>query len=171
MLIKKIGGLFLVAVFLLAGCGGDKQRNLTPEEESYLQRAMAFSLEFRLPNNQSEEAWGRGQEFISRFSYMSIQTATQNVVATYNPNLLKRNDGFGYRMSRAVQDNETLFRVECTNANPEYTPESNRNAHLLAYYMATGLISSNLVYRVILEDDEPKENLLYINKISPVKKP
>ena len=70
----------LVAViFGLTGCAAMTgiTRVYTPDETAYLDRAMASPAEIIVTKAKSEEAWGRAQSFIGRFSDMKIQVGTE----------------------------------------------------------------------------------------------
>jgi hypothetical protein len=87
----KLSGL----VGLLVGCAAmTANLRLTSEEESYLEKANAFPLEFVIPKSQADDAWGRAQSFIAKYSDMKLQTATDFILQTYNP--MRESGDYGY---------------------------------------------------------------------------
>ena len=67
----------------LTGLPGEFQPAKTGEiltggpKTAYLDRAMASPAEIIVTKAKSEEAWGRAQSFIGRFSDMKIQVGTE----------------------------------------------------------------------------------------------
>ncbi len=94
---------FLV-LCLLMGCATTSMLKLTPEEQTYLEKAKAFPLEFTIAKSEADEAWGRAQSFIGRFSSMKLQTVTDFVIQTYNPGSGDVN--FGYYVTKTPMGEE-----------------------------------------------------------------
>jgi hypothetical protein len=120
-----------LAGLFLCGCVA-----LTPEDQAYLDRANAFPLQFRLPHEQAEFAWGRAQSFIARFGDLKIQTATGYVIQTFTST--PQNMGYGYLISRTPIGDDDAYTVSCVTANMFLQDVAEKNAHVLAYYIATG---------------------------------
>jgi hypothetical protein len=110
--------------------------NLTAEERSYLERAEACPLEFTIPADEADAAWGRAQSFIGRFSSMKLQTVTDFVIQTYNPR--EGNVDFGYYVTKTPLGDQVRITVECIKGNLFSGADAKRNAHILAYYIKTG---------------------------------
>nr|MBN2277426.1 hypothetical protein [candidate division Zixibacteria bacterium] len=103
-----------------------------------LEMAKRCPLEFSMPIEESENAWGRAQSFIGRFSSIKLQTATDYVIQTYNP--ISGDTDFGYYVIKTPYNGEVQFSVECVSGNIFGESDAKTNAHLLAYYMKTGIL-------------------------------
>lgn len=138
--------MIAIAALLAAGCATAPAAG-TPQEAAYLDGLMKESPEFDLPKDQADDAMGRAQVFIANYSSMKVQTATPNLVETYNVpqgNILMPQQ-FGYQITRANIGDRAHLVVKCFNglegafqASAHAAPE--RNARILAAYMKTGKI-------------------------------
>lgn len=126
--------IIILALFVLSGCTSISMKNLTPEERSYFEKVEAFPLEFIIPKIEADDAWGRAQSFIGRFSSMKLQTVTDFVIQTYNPSDIK----FGYYVTKTPMDDDIQITVQCITEGWFSGDDARRNAHILAYYMKTG---------------------------------
>lgn len=78
---------------LLAGCAFTSASLARSEAElEYISHVKSFPLTFTVPKEQGQDAWGRAQSFLGRFSSMKLQVVTDFVIQTYNP---PRDWGFG----------------------------------------------------------------------------
>ncbi|MHA1305140.1 MAG: hypothetical protein ACTSPI_15690 [Candidatus Heimdallarchaeaceae archaeon] len=126
----------VLMIGLLSSCATTSMLKLTPEEKTYLEKAKAFPLEFTIPKSEVEEAWGRAQSFIGRFSSMKLQTVTDFVIQTYNPR--SGDVDFGYYVTKTPMSDNVLITVQCIAGNMFTGADANTNAHILAYYIKTG---------------------------------
>ena len=141
------GAIVVILVLaLLAGCATTSMLKLTPEERTYLEKAKAFPLEFTIPKSEADEAWGRAQSFIGRFSSMKLQTVTDFVIQTYNPR--STDVDFGYYVTKTPMGDKVQITVQCNTGNVFAEEDANNNAHILAYYIKTGeLVNPRLIAR------------------------
>ena len=146
-MVNRITGV--VVVCLLAGaCGpgltGRAPAATTPEANAYLARAMAAPLTFTVPKDKSDEAWGRVNSFIVKYSTMKVQTVSDYIIQTYNP--IDNFHAWGYTANRMTQGDAVEISVTCTYAwGHEKT--ATRNAHILALYAVTGELDETLISR------------------------
>jgi len=133
----------ILVLALLTGCATTSMLKLTPEEQMYLEKAKAFPLEFTIPKSQADEAWGRAQSFIGRFSSMKLQTVTDFVIQTYNP--ISPNVDFGYYVTKTPMGDKVQITVQCNVGNIFSGADANTNAHILAYYIKTGELVPRLI--------------------------
>lgn len=136
--------LYFLVVIGLSGCVTGPTAS-TPEQEAYLQEIMAEPIEFDLPKSQGDDAMGRAQVFIAKYSSMKIQTATNNVVDTYNvaSGTPFGPQPYGYKVLRSNIGDTAHFTIECFNGLEGVIYKSvhvlpARNARFLARYMKTG---------------------------------
>ena len=111
---------------------------------SSLARAMATPLTFTVPKDKSDEAWGRVNSFIVKYSTMKVQTVSDYIIQTYNP--IDNFHAWGYTANRMTQGDAVEISVTCTYAwGHEKT--ATRNAHILALYAVTGELDETLISR------------------------
>lgn len=151
----KRGLLIGVTLFLATGCvtmAGliDKEEVLNPAQQKALNEAMAQPLEFSVSKSASDAAWGRATEFLASHSSMKLQTTTDYLLQTYNsttdePDILGGTMGhvrYSYSVTRRPDDSAFKFKVNCSGPavyiREEIEKAENRNAHILAYFIATG---------------------------------
>ena len=99
--------MYVALTLLLAACA---TASISPDIKGCLRRAMAFPLRFAVPNREAEIAWERALAFVSRFSSMNLQVATDYLIETYNPEFAGE---FGYSAARAPGIGHWLFEVNC----------------------------------------------------------
>ena len=130
---KPISGKWrwALACLAIAGCA-----TLTPAQKSYMAKVNAGSTTFRVPKTQSDIAWQRAQVFVSKYSSMKIQTATNNVLETFNPG--SSDVSFGYSINRLDNGDSTEFSVSCVTGNIFAGGQATDNAHICADYIASG---------------------------------
>lgn len=136
---KAIASLLWIACIAWIGCASSG-RGLSLEEQTYLDKVWAFPLTFTVSKAEAEEAWGRAQSFLARFSGMQLQVLTDFVIETYDP--LTVGYGFGYSIVKTPMSEEVQISVQCRPGVPLTrlwgSSDAERNAHILAYYMKTG---------------------------------
>lgn len=106
------------------------------EQSDYLVKIRQFPLEFEMPKEQVEEAWGRAQSFIGRYSSMKLQIVTDYVIQTYNP--VGIGAEFGYYVTKTPMGVMVQFTVQCNVNNSLLNDHAMDNAHILASYIKTG---------------------------------
>jgi hypothetical protein len=136
-----------VAVLLSACATTYSLDKLTPDEQEYMAKVNATSPSFEMDKAKSEEAWSRGNLFISRFSGMRVQSSNDYVVSTYDPNASETGT-IGYNLTKEVTGNKVRFTVKCLTKfmNMKYTEEVCRNNEkIMAHYMASGELKDKFV--------------------------
>ena len=127
-------------------------KTLTPYQQSQYEKIRYQPTTVSVPNDRFQEAWGRAQSFLARYSSMKMQTVTDYVLDTYNP--LKNSTGttnmfvaYGYSVSRMLSGGGTnLISVKCVSNNMFANEYAKRNAQILAHYIETGeLIDESLI--------------------------
>jgi hypothetical protein len=129
----------LCSLILLNSCIHEVKAPQSAEEQSYSQKVAAFPTRFIIPKSELPDAWGRAQSFISQYSDMKIQIATNNVIQTYNPSDSSIN--IGYSVSNAPMGDNAIVTVKCLNTYIGNVKRADFNAHALAYYMKTGEVN------------------------------
>lgn len=128
--------ILLAIVFLAVACFVPPVAT-TPEEADYLARVNAQPLTFRVPAAQSNDAWGRIQSWIGRFSiYLKIKTVSDYVIETENPSLM--GIWTAYSASRAPMGEQVEFTIRGWTSGLNSQDDAKQNGHILAYYAATG---------------------------------
>lgn len=109
---------------------------LSPGEKAYLQKVNATPLVFSVERSKGDDAWGRAQSFLGRYSSMKLQIATDFVIQTYNPT--EDEVDFGYSVTKTPIGDNFEFQVGCSCGNMFGGSEARRNAHILSYYIMSG---------------------------------
>ena len=139
---RNIAAIVVVLLVVCAmGCAATS--DLTPDQQQYLQSAMATPLDFTMPKVEADEAWKRALDFIQRFSSLRLQQMSEHVIRTYDPTSFSI--PFGYYVRRVPLGNADRFTVECMCSTMSLNDETLQNAHILAYYMKTGKLDPMLV--------------------------
>jgi|GEM_PF-1024724 len=142
---KKLVLLSMSCLFLYSCTLLLQQEPLDPEDQAYIDKVQSFpyfnkydtTLSFRLPREEAEDAWGRTQVFIEKWSDMKVARITDYVIETYMPP--KTGEGrFGYKAIRTPMGNEVRFDITCESGYRFASGGANMNAHILAYYAKTG---------------------------------
>lgn len=134
---KKLSISFMV--LSLIGCA-TMGRQMNPEQSSYLSKALTTPKELIIKKDKSEEAWGRAQTFISRFSDMKLQIATDYVLETYNP----AGTQIGFKANKTPMGDKVKVQALCfySNENPLISSDIAKrayvNANVFRYYILTG---------------------------------
>lgn len=143
---RLLAALLAATSFGIIGCATGPAAT-SPAEVAYLDGIMKEAVEFDIPKEQGDDAMGRAQVFIAKYGSMKIQTATNNVVDTYNvpqSNVLMP-QSYGYKVLRANIGDKAHITIECFNGLEDAIISSAhampaRNARFLARYMHTGAI-------------------------------
>jgi hypothetical protein len=109
----------------------------TPQEISYIDRAMQSPLEFNVSEANIKNVWGRAQSFIGQYSELKLQIVTDYVIQTYSPK--EHEIEYGYSIVKKPTQDGYQVVVECSCGNPYCTKEVLQNAHIVAYYIKTGI--------------------------------
>jgi hypothetical protein len=150
----KIKAFLLIGVcFFLSSCTLLFEKEpLDPEDQAYLDNVQSFpyinkydtTLAFRIPKEEAEDAWGRIQVFIEKWSDMKVSRITNYVIETYMPP--KTGEGrYGYKAIRTPMGNEVRFDVTCESGYRYASGGANTNAHILAYYSKTGDLRAKFI--------------------------
>lgn len=91
-------------------------------------------LEFGVPKDESNAAWGRAQSFVGKYSGMKLQVATDFVLQTYN----SIEGRAAYQVVRSPGVDKDIFTVNCSNTI--FYKEADANARILAHFIQTGEI-------------------------------
>jgi hypothetical protein len=144
---KRFAALAALGVFCLGACitiPKDAPPLATDDAgRAYIARAMQTPLSFSVSKEKGEETWSRINAFVSKYSSMKIQTASEYILETYNPTYIYQ---FGYSANRNVKGNEIEFTVSCFPATGSvWTRIPAQNAHILALYAMTGELRPEFV--------------------------
>lgn len=120
--------VFLCACFLASCAGPQKQ---APPRGEELSRAMAQPLAFKVPFEAAPGAWRRAHDWVTRFSKMPLKKSTDHLIETDPPS----GSFTAYSVTRTVASGVSEITVRAFGADSE---KADRNAHILAYYIATG---------------------------------
>jgi hypothetical protein len=137
---KKLFVLSTLVCFFFISSTFSQQK----DDSGFMSKMDKAPLVFSVPKDKSDEVWKRINFFISEYSMTKIQVATDILVETNIPGKMSE---FGYSASRTAKGDTVEFKVKCSGpAGSEKLAD--RNAHVLAYYAATGeTIPSNAVIR------------------------
>lgn len=136
--------------FLLIACAAPQ---LAPEDQVYLNRAMACPLIFIIEKDHIGEAWSRAQTWIAQYSDMKIQISTDYVIQTYNPTKMGAEFiapvvKYGYSITSVLNSTSYTITVQCfSNTLIMSKAGIDRNSHILAYFIQTGEIKPQFIYK------------------------
>ena len=140
-------GILIAAFFTaMAACSypANMFMKLSPQEKSYLERAMAQSLTFMVKPEDSNRLWGVAQAFIGKYASMKIENVSEYIIETYNP----YESRYGYRVIRTPKKDGDEFTIECLGDNPTFMSKTiDQNAHIFAHYLLTEEIIERLIER------------------------
>lgn len=151
--------MILAMGVLMAGCPSLQTRPAaTPEQLSWLASVNQEPLEFDVTKEKAAELWGKAQVWITQYSSMKIQIATDYVLQTFNPpsGQHEYTPKYGYTVTKAPQGEGFHVAVECSYGgfvNMFHNDSQDRalavqNAHIFAHYLRTGdLKYPNLIAR------------------------
>jgi len=121
---------------------------LNPEQSDYLDKAKDFPLAFAIPAAETPKAWERAREFIERYGTLKLRTADDRVIETILPEASDLDIGYTV-IKRPYGDAQYKIAIETQTASrfggSSTSNKARTNAHLLAYYIATGIIDPALV--------------------------
>ncbi len=117
---------------------------------------MEFPLEFNISKKKANDAWGRAQSFIAKYSSMKIQTVTEFIIQTFTPPetdyRFNRRFDFGYSVAKTPLGKKVQITVSCQKSSIAgsenlFESEKEMDAHLLAYYISTGELLPKFIMR------------------------
>lgn len=135
--IARLAWFLPFVVVSVSGCS-TALIGVSEQEKGELAQAMYCPLIFDVSKAEADDAWGRAQTFVARFSTMKIQTATDYVLQTYNP--AGSGINYGYSISRTPMGENMEMEVQCLCDNPFVGKDRDINAHIAAYYIRTGVL-------------------------------
>jgi hypothetical protein len=128
-------------------------------DPTYIDKVMKYPLTFSAPKEVADEAWGRINSFILKYSDAKIQVASNFIIQTQEPRLASE---FAYQASRIPHGDNVEFSVICWA--PALAKMAEINSHTLAYYAATGEADQVYVFYWINENkgswDDATEKLI-----------
>lgn len=128
-------------VALLAGSPPKYSAHRYSEEYAeFYNNMMAQPNPFTLPVSKSEDAWGRANVFVAKYSEFRVQSATNYTITTYYPD--DESSHYGYSVTRSPMGDSVIFEIKCIGNDPISV---NDNAKAAAYYIATGIIKPILI--------------------------
>jgi hypothetical protein len=134
----------LVAVLLAITLGSCSGSTLTPEEKEYQERAMNHPTVFTLLKSEERQVWERAVSWIRTYSNMPLAELTPTVIKTDAAGEGRDFElSFGYEVTKKdVGEDRIEVLVKCATNHMFYGEQADENAHLLAYYIATGEVPS-----------------------------
>ena len=133
-----------MATAVLSGCAHSQyvEPSYTLNQQAYVDNIMTRSLEINIEKGKIVDAWGRAQAFISKYSDMKLQAATDYSIQTVDsPRIFM----FGYSATKTPTKDGFTITVDCESANSLsgstrkwLLNDLNLNAHILGYYVETG---------------------------------
>jgi hypothetical protein len=139
---KNLGrwGSILAGLLILQGCASIRyvEPGWSSEQRQYLDAAMKQPLTFELAKDKSDEAWSRAQVILAHICPLKLQMATDSVIFTYADT-----ENYSWRITREDRGRTSLFDVTCIKYKPghhdcQQLQVTDRNAHLVAWFMASG---------------------------------
>lgn len=115
----------------------------TPEEQAYMSAVMATPLTVLVAKDDTEDAWGRAQSWLGKYSSMKIQVVSDYVIETYNPT--GSSVDFGYNVTKTPMGDACEIAVRCGSSNMFAGEAAETNAHILAYYIKTGICNPKFI--------------------------
>lgn len=140
---RYVNAICVVLILFLTGCATITP-SLSSVEDQYLNEVKNFPLEFYVSKEEVNNAWGRAQSWIARFSDMKIQTVTECVIQTYNPTG-DIGGQWGYYVTKTPIEDKFQISVRCIGSNPFLVSNQKLNAHILAYYIKTGILQEKFI--------------------------
>lgn len=144
---SALGAIALAAA--LAGCSLLTTHH-DPQQQSYLDKVYAMDLQYAIPEENLPAAWGRAKEFISKYSTLPVVRADEQDIATAEV----APDGLdiGYHVyNYSTQPGKVRIVVHTLTNDKVYGSNiayrAKRNAHILAYYIAYGVIEPSLILK------------------------
>ena len=135
--------LMLLSTCLTVGCG--RGTELSPEEQSYLDRVEGVPLPLRLSPSDLDTVMARAVDWIGRYSVYRIATRGGNFVQTEMPRSAAEG-GIGYRVE--ANSFEDVLTVEILAARPD--PFGDRSpvpdltvTRMLGLYVRDGILPPN----------------------------
>jgi len=136
----KTGYIFEMDVESLAEF--TKRHNEELEKSEGLKEVSKFGTKVFVPKDSVGDAWGRAQVFLTKYSTMKIQIATDFVLETYNPT---KSGGYGYEITKTPVPSGYEISVKCNTSYLSDKEQTQLNAHVCTYFIKTGIIKESLV--------------------------
>ena len=134
---RRPSTLLLLCAAVLSGCAASSgMRNLTPEQQAYVDAMMVEPTRFTIPADSSDAAWGRAQAFVGRYSDLKIQTATDYVIQTYSPT--GQNVTYGFNITRTPLARGHEFAVDVAAGNMFMGKQARMIAGMASRFIRTG---------------------------------
>ncbi len=121
--------------------GGGYMNVMLPEDDGYgvLTRAINQQpLTFSVPIEDAPTSWGRATDWLVRYSYLKIQSTSENLIQTYSPTVSTCDGCVGTSVSRIPRRDSITFSVQCWSNTEGGGIIAEEFAHRMAYFMATG---------------------------------
>jgi hypothetical protein len=140
----KVSVIVFATAVMLSGCvHSNYVKPAYPAlQQAYIEKVMASPLEVNIKKSQIEDAWGRTQAFIAKYSDLKIQTVSDYSIQTYNSYRIFM---YGYTAIKTPAKDGFTITVNCISANSlsRSTREKMQdaldlNAHIFSYYVETG---------------------------------
>jgi hypothetical protein len=139
-----------VLLFVAVSCASSSVFQLSADEQASLDLAMGTPLTFIAPRDASIQSWDRAQEFVNRYSSMSLRSTTESSVVSYEtpvyqsvPSPVESGSSirYGYSVSRSSSQEGIQYTVKCTPSSALGDKSADQNGHIAAYYIMTGRIA------------------------------
>jgi hypothetical protein len=131
----------MALLLLLPGCASIRyvEPGWNSEQRHYLDSAMKQPLTFELTKDKSDAAWSRAQVILAHICPLKLQLVSDSVIFTYADT-----KNYSWRITREDRGRTSLFDVTCIKYDPgnhdcQQLQVTDRNAHLVAWFMASGV--------------------------------
>jgi hypothetical protein len=136
----------IMLTLLMCGCflhsGGLK---ISSDDQNYLTSAYNFPLTFSVTQGESDSCWSRAKEWVGNHASKKIQNANDFMIQTFNPS--SDEYAFGYYVTKNAVRDSVQIAVQCVVGNLFAKKDQENNAHILAYYIKTGLVIPKLIVK------------------------
>jgi hypothetical protein len=126
------------------GDSGFVEKSYVTDPHTYL--VTTYPTDFTVPKSLAPTVWGRASLFIAHHSTMKLQIATDALLETYTPQTIFQ---FGYTINRVpMGEDSVMFSVQCSYGSGMLGGPDEKaamNAHVAAYYMATGNLEQSFL--------------------------
>jgi hypothetical protein len=133
----------------LAGCSTFATHH-DPQQQAYLDKVYAMNLQYAIPAENLPAAWERAKDFINKYSTLPIVRADEQDIATAQV----APDGLdiGYHVyNYSTEPGKVRIVVHTVTNDKVYGSNiayrAKRDSHILAYYIAYGVIEPALILK------------------------